>query len=585
MRVLIPAWHYRARVIVQRAWGWSPVEELVLLHLDASPGTMETVRARLGLRPQVVGATLARLMQFGLVELRASPEPLLSTSPIARQFLRSGRPLPERTAEREVSVSLVYEPVGRSMLRRRDVDLQSPRDAGSSDAVVQFERGEAEENEETMAARVGDFLSGALRPGEWLRGVRAVSSRLSRQHLVIDLADVRAGLFPKGASEQFVAAFRTSAATGVPPLPLPPEPKAVPTVETRLAADDLIVGAVDHLDRFEAIVDRAKKDVFVLSTFVAAQNDPLGRERRDRLLDSLARAVKRGVRCHLFFGTSLDKDLKHAAAMEEVRLRLAADGSTRGFLLVHRDPVRSHAKFLVADDGEDGVTVVVGSCNWLHSPFSAVEVSVELKESAAAALGIDLLRAIVVSLPDAKRSVEILRILAADLRRASQAAGSRPGRSLGSALTRLTLVYAADHERLLRRAAHEARTRFVCCTNRLGAGMVPLVFRPAEVAGRRLADVRVLYSRRAKPVSRGRVAAVRDGLQGAVDVIGVRDPQLHCKFLLWDDDHVVVSTLNWGSQTGSDSEPLDEVGVHLEAPGLATKLLERVEALIKTANG
>jgi len=304
----------------------------------------------------------------------------VATDTIARQFLRSGRPLPERTAEREVSVSLVYEPVGRSMLRRRDVDLQSPRDAGSSDAVVQFERGEAEENEETMAARVGDFLSGALRPGEWLRGVRAVSSRLSRQHLVIDLADVRAGLFPKGASEQFVAAFRTSAATGVPPLPLPPEPKAVPTVETRLAADDLIVGAVDHLDRFEAIVDRAKKDVFVLSTFVAAQNDPLGRERRDRLLDSLARAVKRGVRCHLFFGTSLDKDLKHAAAMEEVRLRLAADGSTRGFLLVHRDPVRSHAKFLVADDGEDGVTVVVGSCNWLHSPFSAVEVSVELKE-------------------------------------------------------------------------------------------------------------------------------------------------------------------------------------------------------------
>ena len=86
----------------------------------------------------------------------------------------------------------------------------------------------------------------------------------------------------------------------------------------------------------------------------------------------------------------------------------------------------------------------------------------------------------------------------------------------------------------------------------------------------------------------GRFAALKTPfakVQGAVDVIGVRDPQLHCKFLLWDDDHVVVSTLNWGSQTGSDSEPLDEVGVHLEAPGLATKLLERVEALIKTANG
>ncbi|WP_335645652.1 phospholipase D-like domain-containing protein [Microvirga ossetica] len=125
--------------------------------------------------------------------------------------------------------------------------------------------------------------------------------------------------------------------------------------------------------------------MFVLSTFIAAQADEKGREQRDRILDALDRAIKRGVRCHLFFGTSLDEHAKHAHAMEEIRVRLSAGGLTRGYLQVHRDPVRSHAKILAADDGRGGAVVVIGSCNWLSSPFSAVEVSVVLRASGAAA--------------------------------------------------------------------------------------------------------------------------------------------------------------------------------------------------------
>jgi hypothetical protein len=42
-------------------------------------------------------------------------------------------------------------------------------------------------------------------------------------------------------------------------------------------------------------------------------------------------------------------------------------------------------------------------------------------------------------------------------------------------------------------------------------------------------------------------------------------------------DHVVVSTMNWGSQSGSPDNPLDEIGLHLEGPGLATCLLAKFE--------
>jgi len=57
----------------------------------------------------------------------------------------------------------------------------------------------------------------------------------------------------------------------------------------------------------------------------------------------------------------------------------------------------------------------------------------------------------------------------------------------------------------------------------------------------------------------------------------VQDPQVHAKFLLWDTEHVVVSTMNWGSQSGSPENPLDEIGLHLEGPGLATSLLAKFE--------
>jgi phosphatidylserine/phosphatidylglycerophosphate/cardiolipin synthase-like enzyme len=125
--------------------------------------------------------------------------------------------------------------------------------------------------------------------------------------------------------------------------------------------------------------------------------------------------------------------------------------------------------------------------------------------------------------------------------------------------------------------AHEAEERFVCCTNKVGATMVPGLFNPAEIAGRRLGDVRVYYSRQSGPIKRRHVTAHRERLNGVVDLIAVQDPQVHAKFLLWDRDHVVVSSMNWGSQSGSPDNPLDEIGLYLEGPSLAKSLLEKFE--------
>lgn len=576
MKIFLPAWHYRARAIVQRTWGWSPIEEMVLLALDRSPGTIEQVAASLVLPKQVASSTVARLMQFGLIEVRLSPVPALTTSSVGYEFLRSDRPLPERTEDREVGISLIFEKVGHSVLRNRDVTTIPIKHLPSSGRAVPFPLGEEPETDSTMAQRVNRFMAGTLRPGEWLRGVQAISSVIEQRYLVLDLNDVRNSVLPPGASEQLVGALQATIATGELPQASSSKQSRAEPAKIGFDSDQLVVGAEQHLEIFERIVDGAKSDVFVLSTFVASQSDERGREKRGRIWKALERAVDRGVRCHLFYGTSLDERAENAIAMQEINQRLSAIRVTRGKVLVQRDSVRSHAKILAADDGQGGAVALVGSCNWLSSPFSAVEASVELRDYRAAAIGLDLLRSIVSKLSSASRSVETLQFMSSDLRR-SNASLALTGHAARTANTELTVLYADDHERLLRTVAHEAAQSFVCCTNKVGAPMVPGLFNPAEVAGRRLEDVRVYYSRETGPTKKRHVRAHRERLNGVIELLKVSEPQLHAKFLAWDKDNVVVTSMNWGSQSGSPDDRQDEIGLWLSGPGLATILIEKFE--------
>ncbi len=579
MKIFLPAWHYRARAIVQRTWGWSPIDEMTLLTLDRMPGTIEQVSTFLKIPRQVASSTIARLMQFGLIEVRLSPVPVLSTSKIGHDFIRSNRALPERTEDREVGISLVFEKVGQSVLRNRDVTTILFTKLRSSERAVAFPLGEAPETDDTMAHRVSRFMAGSLRPGEWLRGVQAISSVIEQKYLVLDLDDVRNGVLPEGASDLLIEALKTTVKTGVLPQTSRPQQNRSQSIEIAFDADQLIVGSEQHLECFERIVADAKSDVFVLSTFVAAQADERGREQRERIWLALETAVNRGVRCHLFYGTSLDDRANNAIAMEELNKRLLAVRATRGFVLVHRDPVGSHAKIAAADDGQGAAVVLLGSCNWLSSPFSAVEVSAELHDNQATATGLDVLRSIVSSLSSASRSVEVLQFMSSDLRRSRTTLS--PIEQAGRSQAELTVLYADDHERLLRFAAHEAIQSFVCCTNKVGAPMVPALFNPAEVAGRRIDDVRVYFSRYTGPTKRRHVAEHRERLHDLVDLLAVRDPQLHAKFLAWDKDHVVVSSMNWGSQSGLQDNRLDEIGLYLRGPDLAASLMEKFEAHLR----
>ena len=228
-------------------------------------------------------------------------------------------------------MSLVLEKVGHSVFRNRDVDTVPLRRMTDADHKVDFPPG-GEETDDTMAARVTQFVAGMLRPGEWLRGLQTISSVLERKYLVVDLNDVKDGLLPEGASQDLIRALQETINTGILPAASDPQPSRSQTIDTTIAAEQLILGGDQHLERFEHIVGKAKSDIFVLSTFVASESDQRYTERHERVRKALEQACERGVRCHLFYGTKLDAERKNAIAMQELNVRLSSARRARGFV-------------------------------------------------------------------------------------------------------------------------------------------------------------------------------------------------------------------------------------------------------------
>lgn len=111
-----------------------------------------------------------------------------------------------------------------------------------------------------MAARVTQLVAGILRPGEWLRGVQTINSVLERKNLTIELNGVKNRLLPEGASQDLIGALQATIRTGILPEASDPQPSRSVTIDTMIAAEQLIVDSDQHLECFERIVGQAEEE-------------------------------------------------------------------------------------------------------------------------------------------------------------------------------------------------------------------------------------------------------------------------------------------------------------------------------------
>jgi cardiolipin synthase len=147
---------------------------------------------------------------------------------------------------------------------------------------------------------------------------------------------------------------------------------------------------------------------------------------------------------------------------------------------------------------------------------------------------------------------------------------------------RAAVVCGEQHDELMRTASGASERRFFVGTHRLGSTARPGTLMPAEVAAQRHGQVTVLYTRASGSVKNrhAKTLAAEESLEGVRLVkTNEKGMNLHAKFVAWDDDDLLVTSLNWGSASTDVDSPCDEVGIHIQAPGISARVIARMHAI------
>jgi phosphatidylserine/phosphatidylglycerophosphate/cardiolipin synthase-like enzyme len=330
---------------------------------------------------------------------------------------------------------------------------------------------------------------------------------------------------------------------------------------------DLLLGGDAHRSILDGLLGRARHRVIIHSTFI-------DQERFTDLLPAFRTAIAKGARIDVLWGQ--DENAQGARATWAVvgRLQTVIADAKLDRLRLHPTSTGSHAKLLIADDGDPArLTAVVGSCNWLYSGFDSFEASLRMREPCLVADVLD-------QLAELSRGAKGAWLpLTSDLAAQAARQRARPQGPTGKAEARILL--AGQHAETVRQAMDEAKARIFVTSHRWSHAGHNFTLAPLLTAAAASENVKVAayYGQTSGTLTGGAAAAATAAAFGSgVTIRPIRKPRLHAKLLAWDDDHALITSQNLLSADPPDSRPRQEIGVLVRAVGIARTLVDRFEA-------
>jgi len=576
MRVAIPVYRISCTVGIDKGRPWSVVEELLLWAIARTPKTTQELALEASLPRQVVVATIARLMRFRLVEITfESGAPAFRASAYGVGELTSGRSLPYFPRRFFKRVSFMVSRATGEVFARRDArvisgqKLKDHQTAGADVRTIEVTSGGPVMSHEANFARLCSVAGNGIDEELAVVDDRTATVR-SDEFLIVQVHGKRIRGLPDSAGDVLREVVLQTAALpeGERTLRIPyrgPSPEARDNPSWRtcgMNADDLVIGGPSQRTCMEKLLTGARHRVIMHSTFLRP-------DAFRGLADLFAAACRRGVVIDLFWGAEADESTQQRNAIAAVEIaRLAQrDPETNGRFRVHLRSTGSHSKLMIADQSDGTWVAVISTCNWLYTDFSGTELSAVIREPALVA---DVCSAFQRLVSDRGLSDPIASELAVIARNV----GRLPPQGSGA---RMAVLSGAQHEGVIRAASGASKTRFLIGTNKLGATARTGALMLAEVAAQRHGDVTVIYDRPSGPVRNRHARRMQkeEAPQG-VRLIETRRERLHGKFAIWDDDDIIVTSLNWGSASTSADAPLGEIGVHIHAPGIGATALRHL---------
>lgn len=563
-RVAIPIKYSSVRLRLEKGRRWSVAEHILLFALKGGESTAEDLAKRSSLHQRMVLEALINLMRVGWVEIVATGDRVRFAITSGGRAHVDKKELPVITEPLTKDMKFAVDQVLGRVLRWRELTFLSParfekiRDDGmlvlpatpdlrppSPADIVEslLDTDETHRGSDSSAARPGEGWVLATVVGDKVEGLPRDVPELKQ--LVLDAA-ARA---PDAEPEDLPLAVM--------------EARQSPERQIHLAPEDIISGDTAHRDHILNTIRSARSWIAIHSTFVRA-------EPFLELLPHLEHAAKEhGVRTDVFWGMGGEREIENPArkVIEEYRREVASRELQRS-IKIHPFSTGSHAKLLIADDGKGSFQATIGSCNWLYSDWSSYEVSVRLSDGPIVA---DVMDALAQMAYEATGDwAGITTEVAGRARSARSDVVRRQGRQVTA-----RLLMGPEHLLMFEAARDNAERRIMIASHRLGAAAETVALLPtrAAVADRDL-EAFVYYSTPSDKVSVAvatemRFKADRDGIK----LRQVTDPRMHAKFMLWDDDDLVITSQNLLS--ADPLAPLSEIGVHLKGAAVGRDLADR----------
>lgn len=575
--VAVPVYRMTCKVGIDKGRSWSVIEELLLWDVRSEASTLAALAERSGLPRQVVVAAIARLMRFRLVEVVPGDGALLfRASAYGSQTVTAGYSLPFIPKRVSRRASFVIERASGEFFPSREVRLlaghrlEAERKAGRQVRVVSVEGGRGPSiSPEANLNRLSEVAARG-----WDEQIAMVDSKTASlrddEYMVVRVVDgVPRGL-PESAGASLrklvdeaaalpVGVHRMEVEYGGPAADNPPEPSSY---KCAFDPKDIVVGGSAQREALVGLMMEARRRFIVHSTFLDAV-------RFVDLLEPIRGACRRGVTFDLLWGADEDEGgerRNHAAATEIARL-VREDNDLRGRFKVHTRSTGSHAKFLLCDIPEGNWIAAVGSCNWLSSPFQSVELTAVLRDQRVVADIADALQQLAGRRGVLDDIATEMHVTARDLRQLPAQGGSAT----------VSVVLGAAHDRAIREASGKATRQFIVGSNRLGSTARPgAIMQGGVAAGRSGVSATVMYAYPSGPLKNRHAKVLADeAAANGVKLLKTKIP-LHGKFVAWDEDDIVVTSLNWASASCDADFPWGEIGVRINCKGLAEDVLNRL---------
>lgn len=577
VRVAVPVLHGRRRFHFDKGRRWSVIEHVLLDALTREESSAARLAERASVPRRVVIEALIRLMRAGWVEMRGG------AAGVSFQATENGihaaalEELPSVPRRLRRVMNFVVDQISGTIYRSRELSYYHDhvvKEREKKEAIVYIERPSGFSDTQVQPLVEALFLD-----DEKFVSMDWDGDRLSERWSLVSVRDGEPEGIPARAPEELVDAIRKAASTaalsstnGQPVSQTVSIPQRYDSI-TRLkkhtvdiSGKDLVLGGEEHRDTFKKVFLGARHRVLIHSTFVSE-------ERFMDVLPDIDIAHGRGVAVDILWGQNeLVSDVRSSReAVRSIQKVLTARGLDR--VRVHPFSTGSHCKVIVADVGHGSdIAAWVGSCNWLSSEFQSFEATLRLKGEGIVADIVDQMAEL--SKGAHGHWTELtneLGALAAGLRSKAKSNG---GRALAE------VVVGGRHAELVRQARDESEQRMFVVSHRFGVAGSPAVLIPAMAAAeKRGVEVSIFFGT-ASPTFGGTNVAVATNVasQSGVRVRPVRRPRVHAKVLCWDDDSAVITSQNWLSSDPPENRPLQEIGVSVNAPGIAKNLISRFEA-------